>query len=120
MDYLNCPFCERILNGDYDEDRSDDYGVCFAPLNPVTPGHLLVVSRVHIETPASSPYIAGQMMDLAAQLVVKLNVDANIIASSGAAASQTVRHCHLHIVPRHDGDGLTLLWTDQPKAVSSA
>jgi histidine triad (HIT) family protein len=118
MDYLDCPFCERVLNEDYDRNRSDDYGVCFEPLNPVTPGHLLVVSRVHLETPVSSPYITGKLMDLAAQITARLNTDANIITSSGPAATQTVRHCHLHIVPRHAGDGLKLPWTDQPKTVA--
>lgn len=111
MDYLDCPFCERVLNQEYDQARSDDYAVSFEPRNPVTPGHLLVVSRVHLDSPVSSPYITGKMMELAAQILVRLNVSANIITSHGPAATQTVRHCHLHIVPRHDGDGLTLPWT---------
>jgi histidine triad (HIT) family protein len=113
MDYLDCPFCKRVLDQEYDQARSDDYAVCFEPLNPVTPGHLLVVSRVHLETPVSSPYITGKMMERAAQIIVRLNVDANVITSHGRAATQTVQHCHLHIVPRHTGDGLALPWTGQ-------
>jgi diadenosine tetraphosphate (Ap4A) HIT family hydrolase len=40
-------------------------------------------------------------------------LQANIITSIGPAASQTVMHTHLHIVPRTEGDGLHLPWTGQ-------
>jgi histidine triad (HIT) family protein len=30
--------------------------------------------------------------------------------ANGAAAGQTVFHFHLHIVPRHSGDGMRLTW----------
>ena len=39
----------------------------------------------------------------------------NLITSVGAAATQTVKHLHIHIVPRHEGDGLHLPWTEQKK-----
>lgn len=39
--------------------------------------------------------------------------DCNFITSSGLDATQTVFHYHMHIVPRHEGDGLRLPWTDQ-------
>jgi hypothetical protein len=39
--------------------------------------------------------------------------DCNLIASRGPAATQTVPHLHLHLVPRLEGDGLPLPWTGQ-------
>jgi histidine triad (HIT) family protein len=36
----------------------------------------------------------------------------NLITSQGAAATQTVMHLHLHLVPRTDGDGLKLPWSE--------
>lgn len=36
-----------------------------------------------------------------------------IITSIGANATQTVRHTHLHVVPRRPGDGLALPWTHE-------
>jgi histidine triad (HIT) family protein len=38
---------------------------------------------------------------------------ANIITSIGRVATQSVFHLHVHIVPRHEGDGLCLPWTGQ-------
>lgn len=38
---------------------------------------------------------------------------ANLITSRGGAATQTVFHLHVHVVPREAGDGLALPWTPQ-------
>ncbi|MFI0712504.1 HIT domain-containing protein [Streptomyces inhibens] len=35
----------------------------------------------------------------------------NVITSRGPSATQTIRHLHIHLVPRADGDGLLLPWT---------
>lgn len=39
--------------------------------------------------------------------------DFNLITSSGRWATQTVKHLHIHYVPRRKDDGLTLPWTGQ-------
>jgi len=44
-------------------------------------------------------------------------LQANIITSIGSAATQTVMHAHIHIVPRAEGDGLKLPWADQFRCV---
>jgi len=33
-----------------------------------------------------------------------------VYQANGAAAGQTVMHLHIHLVPRHDGDGMALAW----------
>jgi len=38
-----------------------------------------------------------------------------IVSSSGAEAQQDVFHLHVHIVPRHDGDGQDVQWTTHPE-----
>lgn len=35
----------------------------------------------------------------------------NIVQNNGAIAGQTVRHFHLHLIPRYEGDGQSILWT---------
>lgn len=45
---------------------------------------------------------------------------ANIITSRGSAATQTVYHLHLHVVPRREGDGLGLPWTDRQRGCEAA
>lgn len=105
-----CPFCARIASREFDAKLSNSHGAVFEPLNPVTPGHLLVVSCSHIFDAASDPWTAGRLMDLASAIARGM-ASANIITSIGEPATQTVRHLHLHIVPRASGDGLKLPWS---------
>ena len=81
--------------------------VAIVPLNPVTDGHVLVIPRVHVEDAGDHVYTTAQTMLRAASLAVP---PYNIITSAGREATQTVRHLHLHIVPRREGDGLALPW----------
>ena len=74
----------------------------------VTAGHTLVIPRVHVSDATVDPILTGAV---AARAVELAEPACNIITSAGAAASQTVGHLHLHVVPRRDGDGLTLPWT---------
>lgn len=107
-----CVFCDRIAKGEYDHD--DAYNVAFEPLSPVTPGHLLVVSREHTSSTLSSPVAAGHAMRFAGFLANRLAIpSANFITSAGADATQTIFHLHVHIVPRTPHDGLALPWTGQ-------
>ena len=108
-----CPFCIRIAANEYT--LFDEHCVAFEPLNPVTPGHLLVVPRKHVPDAGSHPTTASRAMYFAAQLVGACGwaESYNLITSAGSAATQTVGHLHIHIVPREDGDGLMLPWTAQ-------
>jgi histidine triad (HIT) family protein len=116
----DCPFCNRIDGGQYD--YQDAHSVAFQPLNPVTPGHFLVVSRKHVIGALDAPHHAGRAVRLAAQLAVEMGLHAcNMITSVGADATQTVFHLHVHVIPRRAGDGLALPWTGQahdPTAIS--
>jgi len=113
-----CPFCKRIAAGEYD--REHTFGiwlaaVSFEPLNPVTPGHVLFVAPQHFPDAAASPKEASRVFQAAACYVAERpRMHANLITSIGSAASQTVRHFHLHVVPRRLGDGLALPWGQVP------
>lgn len=84
------------------------------PLHPVTPGHLLIIPHIHVPDAGTDPTLAGHVMARAAELVTDLPA-ANVITSKGTAATQTVPHLHLHVVPRRPGDGLHLPWTGQAR-----
>jgi histidine triad (HIT) family protein len=108
----NCPFCQRIGRGEYD--HADERTVAFEPLNPVTPGHLLAVPRKHFSNVLADPSRAGDVLAFAGYLANRLDIGAaNFITSAGSAATQTVFHLHVHILPRFEGDGVTLPWTGQ-------
>jgi len=84
------------------------------PLNPVTDGHVLVISSEHSDNAAEHPGIARDLMQIAAQYVADHPaMQANIITSVGEHATQTVKHTHVHVVPRRPDDGLPLPWTPQ-------
>lgn len=109
--YKHCVFCRRINLDQYDTDQRDV--VTFEPLNPVTPGHRLFVPRQHVADATEKPWVAAQVMEVAAAYARARNVDCNLLTSVGEAATQTIPHLHLHYVPRRPADGLHLPWTGQ-------
>ena len=108
----NCPFCARIRDGEVDEIYNEGV-VRFAPLNPVTPGHMLFVPVGHALHP--NPERAGAAVAAASHYARRKKEPFNLITSSGHAATQTIPHVHVHYVPRRENDGLTLPWTGQTR-----
>lgn len=118
-----CPFCARISAGQYDNrtapHEAGPHGdvVTFEPLSPVTPGHRLVVPVAHVTDALENPTITKWTMEFAAEVARNYGIrSCNLITSVGTPATQTIRHLHIHIVPRRDGDGLHLPWTGQQPA----
>lgn len=86
--------------------------IAIVPLNPVVDGHLIVIPRVHVADAGVDPLVTATTMARAAHLLQQLPA-ANLITSMGTAATQTVFHLHVHVVPRAAGDRLPLPWTPQ-------
>lgn len=84
--------------------------IVFEPMFPVTAGHLLVAPVRHVAHAAADPVTAGACMVHAAGIAGRYG-SANIITSIGREATQSIRHLHLHVVPRADDDGLALPWS---------
>jgi histidine triad (HIT) family protein len=111
----DCPFCT------YTGPILENYGEAFViePLNPVAPGHVLVIPRVHLADAVTSPVATGQVAEYAARYARDAGVGpCNIITSVGTLATQTVFHLHVHVVPRRAGDGLPLPWSPQRQALT--
>lgn len=120
-----CPFCDyegpspilktgQVVIYNAAGEPCDYHYFVIEPLNPVTPGHVLVISRTHVRDFRLHPWLLGALMQAAADLAgsasVGNRVDCNLIVSAGAEATQTVPHVHVHVVPRRENDGLKLPW----------
>lgn len=111
----DCVFCQRVDKQDYiTRILYLDEVVAFEPLNPVTPGHMLFVSRRHYQSVAHADLrVTGCVFESIADYASRRGEDFNLITSRGAAATQTIQHLHVHYVPRRAGDGLMLPWSNQ-------
>jgi histidine triad (HIT) family protein len=117
----HCPFCHTVESGVAKRIiAQDDEVYAIIPLNPVVPGHRVVIPRRHVESALTDPALTGKVMTYAAALARHADQPCNLITSAGVEATQSVFHLHIHIVPRKAGDGLKLPWTDQQKASPTA
>jgi histidine triad (HIT) family protein len=94
----------------------DEHTLAFMDLGQVNPGHVLVAVKKHAENLyALDDTQAGAVLRAAAQVARAIR-DAftppglSVYQANGKAAGQTVFHYHVHLVPRHDGDGMALSW----------
>ena len=108
------PFCGRVRDGEFS--YSDGHCAAFEPLDPLVPGHLLVVPKAHAKDALADPELTGHVFRFASELALARGMEScNLVTSVGRAATQSVGHAHAHIVPRRFGDGLPLPWTYQAK-----
>lgn len=109
----DCIFC-KIVKKEIPADIifEDKQVVAFLDINPVNPGHTLVVPKEHhadvLETPDS---VASQMMvhvkKIAPAIMKAVKADGfNVGINTKPAAGQVIFHTHLHIIPRFSTDGL--------------
>ncbi|MFI4977912.1 MAG: HIT family protein [Solirubrobacterales bacterium] len=118
-----CDFC-RIASG---ADQSvavvcegHDW-VAFFPLEPATPGHTLVIPRLHVaDLWEAELQLASELMEAAVQvgraIFKALSPEGmNLITSAGAAAEQTIFHLHLHVVPRWRRDEFGPIWPTEAR-----
>ncbi|GGM84839.1 HIT family protein [Dactylosporangium sucinum] len=109
---MDCIFC-AIVAGAAEASfvHQDDDVVAFMDLNPVTPGHLLVIPRSHAVGLADLDEFAGAAVWRVAHRLGRVvrHEGVNLFLADGAAAGQEVFHVHLHVVPRYEGDGFKLV-----------
>ena len=61
------------------------------------------------EDTAAKVFVLAKKM--ATKMTEKLHCDGlNIVQNNGEAAGQTVRHFHMHLIPRYENDGQHILW----------
>jgi histidine triad (HIT) family protein len=107
----DCVFC-RIVDGEEPATIvwQDDRSLVIVPLNPVANGHVIALPRQHATDFTDRWLETANAMYAAFQYASGIGDDFNIITSKGRAATQSVFHLHVHVVPRREGDGLALPW----------
>ncbi|MFI9777529.1 HIT family protein [Streptomyces sp. NPDC051956] len=112
-----CPFCHIAAGtGPARLVAAGPDVIAFLPLRPVHPGHVLVVPRHHLEDiweldVETATAVTRTVLRVAHAVRAVFRPDGlNVIQSSGAAATQTVPHLHVHVVPRFTNDRMGAIW----------
>lgn len=88
----------------------NERAAAFFDIHPVSLGHLLIIPKQHYATifdvPQTDKQAMADLIDRAkTYLDERYRPDGyNIGINVGAAAGQTVMHCHVHLIPRYHGD----------------
>lgn len=108
-----CVFC-KIIAGEIPGHfvLREKHCCAFLDIQPINRGHLLVVPRNHAAALADlTPADGAALFQTAQRLAAALRESGlpcegvNLWLADGAAAGQEIEHVHLHVVPRHAGDG---------------
>jgi histidine triad (HIT) family protein len=113
----DCPFCAVVLGASVTPVVYESAEVvAFFPPNPAAYGHTLLIPKAHVTDlwelgEADAHVLADAILCIAAAIKSGLKPDGlNVITSAGAAASQTIMHLHIHLVPRWKNDQFGEIW----------
>ena len=117
----DCIFC-KIIDGEIPSFKvfEDEKTLAFMDINPVNPGHVLVIPKHHAPDLMGIPTDWLTATVATAQKVARavdktLKPDGlNLVQSNGPGAAQSVFHLHVHVIPRTEGDGLKMNWGIAP------
>ena len=116
-----CIFC-RIVAGEIPSTKlhEDDATLAFMDINPVNPGHCLVIPKAHADDIleigdddiAAAARTARRIAGAVHRALTPGGV--NLLQANGAGAGQSVFHFHFHVMPRRPGDDVPLNWAPKP------
>ncbi len=113
---MECIFC-KIIRGEIKSYKiyEDEHVVAFLDINPINPGHTLVVPKKHVENildadPETISHVFIAVQKVAKLLMEKLGAKGvNIIHNAGREANQEIMHLHVHVIPRYSKDDIKLV-----------
>ena len=113
----NCIFCKLVAKQiPASVVHEDEHTLAFMDLGQVNPGHVLVAAKKHADNiyGLDEPQAAA-VFRTAAKVARAIRAafepqGLSVYQANGKAAWQTVFHYHMHLVPRHEGDGMMLTW----------
>ena len=113
----DCVFC-RIVAGQIPSTRvhEDEHTLAFMDLGQVNPGHVLVAVKKHAANlyeldEAQAAAVARATVKISKAIKAAFQPEGlSVYQANGKAAGQTVFHYHVHLLPRHEADGMELTW----------
>ena len=109
---------EKLLSGEWPSARvyEDDWVFAFMDAGQVNDGHVIVATKRPVETLMdASDDEAAALMRAARRIAIAVErafapAGVTVLQANRPAGWQTVPHLHLHVLPRHEGDGVELTW----------
>jgi histidine triad (HIT) family protein len=92
----------KIINGDIPGTfvYRDDLCVAFLSINPIAPGHLLVVPREEVdEWTDLSQELSTHVLQVAQRLGKALKISHPCVRVGLIIAGYEINHCHVHVIP---------------------
>lgn len=92
----------------------DEKCMAFLDINPLAPGHTLVIPKEHVENIFDIEedllkHIITTAQKISKSMREKMGAEGvNLFQASGLSAEQSIFHFHLHIIPRKPNDNLNL------------
>jgi histidine triad (HIT) family protein len=112
-----CVFCKLVAKAiPAAAVYEDEHTFAFMDIGQVNPGHVLVAVKKHADNIFElDDAQAAAAFRTAAQVARAIRAafapqGLSVYQANGEAAGQTVFHFHIHLVPRHDADGMELTW----------
>ncbi len=112
-----CLFCE-IAEGKRAASivHSDDHCIAFMDLYPLRPGHVLVMPKQHaVFLHELNPEQQRHLFSVGCRVLNAQQAaglpwhGANLMVNDGPASGQHIPHVHLHVIPRVQGDKLSVV-----------
>lgn len=111
---MKCVFCDEFIPK-HNKILENKYAIAFFDEFPVNKGHMLIITKRHVET-FFDMSIEEQKSMISLLNNCKKYIDEifcpdgyNVGLNCGKEAGQTVMHVHMHLIPRYKGD------VDDPK-----
>jgi len=104
----DCPFCN--IKDNVNVIYQDSSWIAVYDSYPVSKGHVLLIPKRHVKTYFELNYVELASVGVNIGIIKRLldkkfkPTGYNIGINCGESAGQTVPHCHIHIIPRYDGD----------------
>jgi len=111
---MDCIFC-KIISNELPSYKiyEDDYTIAILDINPINPGHVLVLPKVHYGKLSEIDEMEAIPIFRTLKRIEKVVAESgctgtNILQNNGRDAGQEIGHVHFHIIPRFKNDSFRM------------